>query len=36
MQGYFGMAAGNNNLWHLVCDVIEQDDQEYTPDGKQH
>lgn len=21
-DGYFGMAAGNNNLWHLVCDVV--------------
>ncbi|MEM7562708.1 MAG: CoA transferase [Pseudomonadota bacterium] len=22
-DGYFGMAAGNNSLWHLVCDVVE-------------
>ncbi|MDC1287641.1 CoA transferase [Gammaproteobacteria bacterium] len=21
-DGYFGMAAGNNRLWHLVCDVV--------------
>jgi len=21
-DGYFGMAAGNNGLWHLVCDVV--------------
>ncbi|MGB1258278.1 MAG: CoA transferase, partial [Thiolinea sp.] len=25
-DGYFGMAAGNNNLWHLVCDVVECDE----------
>ena len=25
-DGYFGMAAGNNNLWHLVCDVIEREE----------
>ena len=25
-DGYFGMAAGNNNLWHLVCDVVERDE----------
>ena len=25
-NGYFGMAAGNNNLWHLVCDVVERDE----------
>lgn len=24
--GYFGMAAGNNNLWGLVCDVVERED----------
>ena len=24
-DGYFGMAAGNNNLWHLVCDVVERE-----------
>lgn len=21
-DGFFGMAAGNNGLWHLVCDVV--------------
>jgi len=25
-DGYFGMAAGNNNLWFLVCDVIGRED----------
>ena len=25
-EGYFGMAAGNNNLWCLVCDVVERED----------
>ncbi|MEM7206923.1 MAG: CoA transferase [Pseudomonadota bacterium] len=25
-DGYFGMAAGNNNLWHLVCDIVERAD----------
>ena len=25
-EGYFGMAAGNNNLWSLVCDVVERED----------
>ncbi len=24
-DGYFGMAAGNNNLWELVCDVLGKD-----------
>jgi crotonobetainyl-CoA:carnitine CoA-transferase CaiB-like acyl-CoA transferase len=23
-DGYFGMAAGNNALWHAVCDVVGQ------------
>ena len=23
-DGYFGMAAGNNNLWELVCDVVNR------------
>ncbi len=23
-DGYFGMAAGNNALWHAVCDVVDQ------------
>ena len=22
-DGYFGMAAGNTSLWHLVCDVVD-------------
>jgi len=22
-DGYFGMAAGNNSLWHSVCDVVD-------------
>ena len=35
-DGYFGMAAGNNSLWHLVCDVVElpelkEDDRYLTP-----
>lgn len=25
-DGYFGMAAGNNNLWGLVCQVVDRDD----------
>jgi crotonobetainyl-CoA:carnitine CoA-transferase CaiB-like acyl-CoA transferase len=25
-DGYFGMAAGNNNLWHFVCDVVEREE----------
>jgi crotonobetainyl-CoA:carnitine CoA-transferase CaiB-like acyl-CoA transferase len=25
-DGYFGMAAGNNNLWHLVCDVVDREE----------
>lgn len=25
-DGYFGMAAGNNNLWSLVCDVVDRAD----------
>lgn len=25
-DGHFGMAAGNNNLWSLVCDVMERPD----------
>lgn len=25
-DGHFGMAAGNNNLWHLVCDVVGRPD----------
>lgn len=33
-DGYFGMAAGNNNLWHLVCDVVRKPNlktnEEYT------
>lgn len=32
-DGYFGMAAGNNGLWHLVCDVVNmpelKDDDRY-------
>ena len=31
-DGYFGMAAGNNNLWHLVCDVVNRDDLKKHPD----
>ena len=30
-DGHFGMAAGNNNLWHLVCDVIKRDDLKEHP-----
>lgn len=35
-DGYFGMAAGNNSLWHSVCDVVDlqdlkQDDRYLTP-----
>ena len=35
-DGYFGMAAGNNSLWHLVCDVValpelKQDERYLTP-----
>ena len=35
-NGYFGMAAGNNSLWHHVCDVVARpelkDDERYlTP-----
>ena len=35
-DGYFGMAAGNNSLWHQVCDVVglaklKQDDRYLTP-----
>lgn len=35
-NGYFGMAAGNNNLWHLVCDVtgqqeLKQDERFLSP-----
>lgn len=35
-DGYFGMAAGNNGLWHLVCDVValpelKEDDRYLTP-----
>lgn len=35
-DGYFGMAAGNNSLWHHVCDVVARpelkDDERYlTP-----
>ena len=34
--GYFGMAAGNNSLWHLVCDVVvlpdlKHDERYLTP-----
>ena len=25
-DGYFGMAAGNNNLWALVCEVVDRPD----------
>ncbi|MEB8385627.1 CoA transferase [Rhodobacteraceae bacterium KMM 6894] len=25
-DGYFGMAAGNNGLWHSVCDVVNRPD----------
>ena len=32
-DGYFGMAAGNNSLWRLVCDVVNlpelKDDERY-------
>jgi len=31
-DGYFGMAAGNNNLWYLVCDVVSRDDLKEHPD----
>ncbi|MEP6017701.1 MAG: CoA transferase [Paracoccaceae bacterium] len=31
-DGHFGMAAGNNNLWHLVCDVVLRDDLKEHPD----
>ena len=31
-DGHFGMAAGNNNLWCLVCDVIEREDLKEHPD----
>lgn len=31
-DGYFGMAAGNNNLWHHVCDVVEREDLKEHPD----
>lgn len=35
-DGYFGMAAGNNSLWHQVCDVVgmaelKQDERYLTP-----
>ena len=35
-DGYFGMAAGNNSLWHQVCDVVglaelRQDERYLTP-----
>ena len=35
-DGYFGMAAGNNSLWHSVCDVVDlpelkQDERYLTP-----
>ena len=35
-DGYFGMAAGNNSLWHHVCDVVgiaelKQDERYLTP-----
>ena len=35
-DGYFGMAAGNNSLWHQVCDVVglpelKQNDRYRTP-----
>ena len=35
-DGYFGMAAGNNSLWHQVCDVVglpelKEDDRYLTP-----
>ena len=35
-DGYFGMAAGNNGLWHQVCDVaalpnLKQDERYLTP-----
>ncbi len=33
-DGHFGMAAGNDRLWHLVCDVVERpdlaDDERFT------
>lgn len=31
-DGHFGMAAGNNNLWFLVCDVIGREDLKEHPD----
>ena len=35
-DGYFGMAAGNNSLWHSVCDVVglqdlKEDERYMTP-----
>ena len=35
-DGHFGMAAGNNSLWHHVCDVVDmpelkQDERYLTP-----
>ena len=35
-DGYFGMAAGNNSLWHHVCDVVvlpelKEDERYLTP-----
>lgn len=33
-DGHFGMAAGNNHLWHLVCDVVDlqelKNDERFT------
>lgn len=31
-DGFFGMAAGNNGLWHLVCDVVAM--PELKEDGR--
>lgn len=30
-DGYFGMAAGNNNLWYLVCEVVDRPDLKEDP-----
>src|SRR5690606_18936464 len=30
-EGYFGMAAGNDSLWHAVCRVIDRPDLAKDP-----
>jgi len=30
-DGYFGMAAGNDALWHAVCEVIDREDLSKDP-----